>query len=110
MNDQEGKLEGVFGTHMLLSTIDEYLNKSARNHNGYAFLFDKNTGEEISSSDDISFQTSQVYEQYMTEQNPSFLYKGDRESLYILAKEHSMGSLDWIVLTAIPKAKELIFN
>ncbi|HBN84848.1 MAG TPA: hypothetical protein DDZ89_13505 [Clostridiales bacterium] len=53
VNDQEGKLEGVLGTHMLLSTIDEYLNESARNHNGYAFLFGKNTGEEISSSEHL---------------------------------------------------------
>lgn len=102
--DQDGVLDGVLGTSMLLSVVDEFLVEAAQSFNGYAIVLDKTTGERISSSFKGDFNTERIYNQYMADQLSSFMYEGNNNNYYISAKELAMEGLDWIVLTAIPES------
>jgi len=48
--DSDGNLRGVMGTHVLLSSVGAFLRDTVNNYDGYAILFEKDTGALIANS------------------------------------------------------------
>lgn len=122
--NSNGELQGVLGTHMLLSGIGSYLEDIVKNNNGYAFIIEKDTGELVANSlgsenftvlKDGSLERytlneidnpmiRRVYEHYNKEQNTHFLIEGEDESLYINIEEYHKEGLNWLVISAVPES------
>ncbi|MGI6085807.1 MAG: diguanylate cyclase, partial [Acetivibrionales bacterium] len=119
----DGVLQGVLGTHMLLSGIETYLDEAANNYGGYAVIIEKDTGDLIANSIGIdnftvlengSFKRKnirevenseiiQAYEKFVSAEVPDFLHKGEKENYYMSMKGIHMEGLDWVVIAAIPE-------
>jgi len=119
--DNEGKLQGVVGTHMLLSDIGTFLEGTLHKYYGYAVIIEKDTGALIANSmgaenftvlpdgelrryhiDEIQNTNIQkAYEYYNVTRKPAFVYKGIDEKLFINIREINMEGSDWIVISAI---------
>lgn len=120
--DGNGKLQGVLGTHMLLSGIGTYLEETVHDYSGYAIIVEKNTGALIANSmgldnftvlqDGIlkrcnigeieNYDIQKAYKYYNANHDPHFLYKGENENLYIHTQEIHMDGFDWVIISAIP--------
>lgn len=121
--DKDGGLLGVLGAHMLLTDLGDYLEDTVRPYNGYSIVVEKQTGALVANSmgmvnfdilpdgtveryhigDIDNSEAPRAYEQFLADQTPQFLYKGEKENHYINIKEINMGGLDWVILSAIPE-------
>lgn len=121
--NDNGTLQGVLGTHMLLNDIGVYLKDTVNHYNGYAVILEKNSNELIANSMKIDnfailhdgaleryniskIQNSDIkeaYTQYKTNLDPNFFYKGKDQSFFINVKEIHMAGLDWMIVLAIPE-------
>jgi diguanylate cyclase (GGDEF)-like protein/PAS domain S-box-containing protein/putative nucleotidyltransferase with HDIG domain len=122
--NEYGTLEGVLGVHMLLSDIGSYLKDAVDEHNGIAFIIEKESHDLIANSigaanfttyrdgtlvryglEDIDNSDIQkAYEQYKTNSVPAQIYKGENDNFFVNTKEIHMDGLDWIVISAIPES------
>ena len=121
--NNDGTLNGVLGTHMLLKDIGTYLADTISKYNGYAVILEKNSNKLIANSMGVNnfavqdgdlerygigeIQNSDIqdaYAQYKTKLEPNFFYEGKDQNLYINAKEIHMAGLDWVVISAIPES------
>ncbi|HNS66826.1 MAG TPA: diguanylate cyclase [Mesotoga infera] len=121
--DRDGNLRGVMGTHMLLSSVGAFLRDTVDDYNGYAILFEKDTGALIANSmgiDNFSVlpdgtlkrttisemedrDIQQEYAQYSTSRESVFAYRGGKEKFFVNAREIQMPGIDWILLSAVPE-------
>ena len=105
--DEQGKLEGILGTHVLLGNIDSYLEDIVSQYKGYAVIIEKSSGELVGNSlADISFEGSDMQRawlQYKEKPEPEFFYKGTEDGLYINVDEINLPGLDWVVVSAMPE-------
>jgi len=121
--NSEGALQGVLGTHVLLSDIGSYLQNTVSKYNGYAIIIEKDSGNLIANSmneDNYTVLSDgtlerlgianvnysdliSAYEQYNETLESSFLYEGKEENLFMNIKEVKMNGLDWILITAFPE-------
>ena len=117
----DGELKGVLGVHMLLSDMGSYLQDMVSKYNGFAVIIEKRSGDLIANSMDLDNFTvlqdgtlkrhnideisniRQAYEQYRSNRDPDFLYKGENENLFINVHEVHLAYLDWVVISAIPE-------
>lgn len=121
--NKAGELQGVLGTHMLLTDIGAYLEDAVSKYNGYAVIIEKSSDSLIANSmgienftvlpdgtlekngiekiDDSNF--IEAYKKYSLNFNQNFFSEGKDEKLYINIKEILMEGLDWIVIAAIPE-------
>jgi hypothetical protein len=92
-------------------------------YNGYAILFEKDTGALIANSmgiDNFSVlpdgtlkrttisemedrDIQQEYAQYSTSRESVFAYRGGKEKFFVNAREIQMPGIDWILLSAVPE-------
>lgn len=134
--DDQGKLQGVMGTHLLLNGIGKYLEDTVKERHGYAFIMEKKNTALIANSLDIkNFAVSgdelkrytvediddpiisRVYQQYIkqyqTGQPVSFRVEGDQDNLFVTAREYHQNGLDWVIFSAVPESilmKEVFLN
>jgi len=121
--DSSGKLQGVLGTHMLLSGIETFLEDTVEKYQGHAVIVEKNTGALIANSmgvdnftvlsdgtlkrykiSDIQLSDiRQAYDYYKLNLDPNFIYKGTSEKLCVNTREIRMNGIDWLVITAVPE-------
>jgi len=118
----DGRLQGVLGTHMLLTDIGGFLEDAVQMYNGYAVILEKNSSELIANSMGINNFTVQdgklnrygieeihnsaiqgAYEQYRLNPVHDFLYEGKNQKFYISVRELEKSGLDWVVISAIPE-------
>ncbi len=122
--DREGNLRGVLGTHMLLSGVGGFLKDIVRGYNGYAIIFERDTGLLIANSmeldnfsilSDGTFKRHEIgeiensyikkaYNDYSLTQDPHFTYRGESGKLFVGIREIHMPGVDWILMSAIPEA------
>jgi len=122
--NREGKLQGVLGTHIILSKIDEYLKGIVKEKNAYAVIIEKNSEELVSNSlgmanfktlhdgsikrftiEDINNKDiMQAYENYQNTNASNFNVKNEKDRLYVNLNEYNNEGLDWLVITAIPES------
>jgi diguanylate cyclase (GGDEF)-like protein/PAS domain S-box-containing protein/putative nucleotidyltransferase with HDIG domain len=121
--DSDGNLRGVMGTHVLLSSVGAFLRDTVNDYNGYAILFEKDTGALIANStgvDNFSVLSDgtlkrntisemedrdiqQEYAQYATSGDSIFIYGSGKEKLFVNVREIQMPGIDWILISAIPE-------
>jgi hypothetical protein len=121
--NEEKQLQGVLGTHMLLSGIGTFLEHTVSSYHGYAIIAEKDTGALIANSlgednfsvlQDGTFERRSIsdlrksdlreaYQRYSDKQDAHFLYAGENEKLYINVREIHMEGVDWVVMSAIPE-------
>ncbi|TAH70342.1 MAG: diguanylate cyclase [Anaerolineaceae bacterium] len=126
--NETGELQGVLGTHMLLTDIGDLLKDSSSKYKGYTFIVEKESNDLIANSigidnfavlPDGTFERynideiqdtdiRDIYYEYNMNLEEQFLYQGKEQRLYIDIKETHMKSLDWIIISAIPEG--LLFN
>lgn len=119
-----GELQGVLGTHITLSRIDDYLKEIVKGKNAFALIVEKHSGELISNSLDVeNFRTLQdgsikrltideinniaiiqAYKNYKSTEESNFRIKNESDRLYINLTEYYKEGLDWLVITAIPES------
>lgn len=119
----DGILQGVLGTHMLLNGIGSYIKDIVSQYNGYAFIVEKNSNKLIANSmgvdnftvlkdgtleryDVDKLKNSDIigaYTQYIMSLSTDFFYEGNEQNLYINVNEIQMSGLDWIIVSAIPE-------
>lgn len=119
-----GELQGVLGTHMILSGINKLLHEMVEDKSGYAVIAEKGTGELIANSfgqqnfiilPDGTMQRVRIdeigntglilaYQRFIDTGESGFVQKilGDR--LYMDFQEYSQNGLQWVVLTAVPES------
>lgn len=122
--NSEGILQGVLGTHIILSSIDQYLKENVKEVNGIAIIAEKETGELIGNSlrlknfdllsdgatDRISIQEienaiiNQAYDIFRETSPSQFKVMTNGESYYIHIREYQKEGIDWLVISAIPEA------
>jgi len=121
--NKAGELQGVLGTHMLLTDIGAYLKDAVSKYNGYAVIVEKGSNALIANSmgidnfavlqdgtierydidkvEDSDFK--EAYKTYIDHQDPNFLYEGNAQNLYINIREIHKQGLDWVAISAIPE-------
>jgi diguanylate cyclase (GGDEF)-like protein/putative nucleotidyltransferase with HDIG domain len=122
--DELGELQGVMGTHVLLSNIDSVLNQTVQKYNGYALIIEEDTKYLVANSfnmknyvenEDGTVQRISLdhaenknivkaFEQYKYSNNKFEFYENGNDSLYLNIRDYHKNGLDWVVITAIPKS------
>ena len=120
--DKQGKLQGVLGTHMSISIIDNYLNEIVKAKKAVAVIVEKESGELIGNSlnadnfkilQDGSLKRTtikeigsqeliQAYEKFNNTNENNFQIKSENDKHYINIKEYQKEGIDWLVITAVP--------
>jgi diguanylate cyclase (GGDEF)-like protein/PAS domain S-box-containing protein/putative nucleotidyltransferase with HDIG domain len=122
--DQDGNLEGVLGTHVILTKIDRFLVNLVKNIDGHVIIIEKDTENLISNSFGISNYTItagqpvtrlnindlqersivQAYQNYLQTQKTDFKWRSVGETIYVNIKEIEIDYINWIVITAVPES------
>jgi len=120
---EDGTLQGVIGTHMLLNSIGAYIKDIVSQYNGYAVIVEKSSNKLIANSMGIDNFTvlkdgtlerhdisklqnpdiEKAYNQYIMNLSRGFFNKGNEYNFYIKINEIQMPGLDWIIVSAIPE-------
>ncbi len=120
--DEEGKLKGILGTHMLLSDIGYYLKNEGADFKGYVSVIEKDTRYLIANSmgednfaaagdgslkrntiDDLSLPAwKNSYEKYLKFQETEFSLKTGETDWYANIQEYRKAGLDWVIISVIP--------
>lgn len=122
--NKSGTLQGVLGTHIILSSLNQYLNDIVKNNNGIAYIIERNSGDIVANSlDKPNFETisesnirrikidetedkpiAEAYENYNKTSNTSFVMKSGGDKLHVKLTEYKREGLDWLIITAIPES------
>lgn len=122
--NQTGELEGVLGTHMLLSNIGTFLKDAVTEYNGMAIIVEKDSNNLIANSmgvanfsvlqdgtleryglEDIENKDIQnAYDKYITNTAPQITYKGENDNYFVNTREFHMDGIDWILISAVPES------
>lgn len=122
--NKEGILQGVMGTHITLSRLNNSLKEIAKDNMATAYIIEKNSGYVVANSlDKPNFATLsngnikrtsigeienksivQAYENYQETSNNNFIKKAEKEKLHIKILEYKKEGLDWLVITVIPES------
>lgn len=121
---KDGALQGVLGTHIILSSLNQYLKDIVRDNNGIAYIVEKNSGALVANSlDKPNFETisgsdirrikidetenkpiAEAYENYNKTSNTNFVIKSGGDKLHVKLTEYKREGLDWLIITAIPES------
>lgn len=121
---KDGKLQGVMGTHITISKLNESLKKIADNNLTTTYIVEKNSGYLVANSlNKPNFKTfsdgkiertlvenienksiSEAYKNYKNTSNVSFISQVDEEKYHIKIVEYEKEGLDWIIITSIPES------
>ena len=119
--DEQGVLEGVLGAHMLLSGINQQLERALEDYEGYSIIVEKSTGNLIGDSMGLPHFKEQpdgswkmvsiqdlenqdilkAYQQYSREGNSRFVYEAGEDKLHVSVREFHKDGLDWLILSGI---------
>ena len=122
--NESGNLDGVLGTHMLLSGIGSFLHDAVEEHNGIAIIIEKESNYLVANSMDVAnFAVLQdgtleryaledidntdlqnAYEQYKTNSATEMIYKGENDNFFVNTREIHMNGINWVVISAIPQS------
>jgi diguanylate cyclase (GGDEF)-like protein/PAS domain S-box-containing protein len=122
--NEAGGLQGVLGTHMLLSDIGSYLKDAVEEYHGAAFIIEKGSDNLIANSigaanfsaladgrlerytlEDIkSTDINNAYKQSLAISSPRLIYEGENDNYFLNTRELRMDGIDWIIVSAIPES------
>lgn len=121
--DENGELEGVLGTHTILSSIDGLLQDITQDHSAYALIIEKDTGLLVANSIQMAnFQESdgkvlrssitelgnkplaEAYQHYISTNENRFQQETPYGQYYMCFTGFSSSGLDWVVISAVPES------
>jgi len=122
--NKDGNLQGVMGTHIILSKLNESLKEIADNNLGTTYIIEKKSGYLVANSigkpnfetlsngnikrtliedfDDKSI--SEAYGNYKNTSQNNFISKAENEKYHIKIFEYENEGLDWLIITSIPES------
>lgn len=123
--NRDGILQGVLGTHIILSKINSYLKEITKDKNAFAYIVEENTGELVANSlDRPNFKTLaddkiermtiedidnksiiEAYQNNKKNSNSDFTVKTENDKLHINFTDYKKEGLDWLIITAIPESQ-----
>jgi len=123
--NQNGALQGVLGTHITLSKINNYLKEIVKDKRATAYIVEKSSGELVANSmgrpnfeildNDIikrvtieEIDNKSIREAFQTNKKNSetnFIIKTENDKLHIKLAEYKTEGLDWLIITAIPESQ-----
>ena len=122
IQDQNGNLVGILGTHMILSSINEYTKAIVAKYNGYALVLEKDTDYVIANSfdsDNFVIESdgtlkrntinelkndlmTDAYQKFNSSNENNFEIIGPKGGYYVNVYHYENEGLDWIIISAIP--------
>lgn len=123
--NKNGVLQGVLGTHITLSKINNYLKEIVQDKRATAYIVERNSGELVANSIDWpNFKTfadnnikrikiEEINDKYIREafqtnkenSKTNFIVKTENDKLHIKIAEYKSNGLDWLIITAIPESQ-----
>lgn len=123
--NQDGILEGVMGTHITLTKLNELLKKIASSNSATACIVEKNSGFLVANSlDQPNFKSvspnviertpitdlnnksiTEAYENYKRTGNNGFIVQTENGSYHTKIFEYTHEGLDWLVVTSIADSR-----
>lgn len=120
--DEDGKLIGVLGAHMILSNINNYVNETIKAYDGYALVLEKDSNTLIANSfgsenfavlEDGSLKRNKIseldnelitgiFQHYSSGEDNDFQFVYEKRGYYVNVLNYQNEGLDWIVISAIP--------
>lgn len=120
--NKEGILQGVMGTHIVLSKLNESLKKIGEENYATAYIVEKSSGYLVANSlnkpnfktladgnikrisvEEISNKSiSTAYENYKNTNSTGFISKIENQKYHTRIFEYKEEGLDWLVITSIP--------
>jgi len=119
-----GELEGVLGTHILLSDIGTYIKEIVHKYDGYAIIFEEHSRNLIANSMGISnyveelngtiirnsivdineLDVDEIYKLYRTGEKSNFFYENQKGNYNINIEGINIDGLNWVILSAVPES------
>ena len=119
--NKEGNLQGVLGTRITLSSLNDYLKEVVADRMATAYVVERNSGELVANSlDNQSFQPLsdgtykrisidtienksilEAYENYKKTAENKVIKKTEDGNLHIKLTEYKQDGVDWLIITAI---------
>ncbi|WP_050740516.1 HD domain-containing phosphohydrolase [Acetobacterium bakii] len=119
-----GELEGVMGTHLILTDINDFLKEIATEKEATAIIIEKESGNLVANSfDHVNFITLEdgnvqrtsigeidnsailkAYENYRSTGETFSRIKTDNGQITVKLSEYNQEGLSWLVITAIPES------
>lgn len=121
---ETGDLQGVLGTHLLLTGIGTFLKDAVEEYDGTAFIIEKESQYLIANSMDLpNFAVlgdgtlerrrlndlddpdiQKAYRQYNANSTAQHTFQGESGNYFINAREISLDGIDWVIISAIPQS------
>lgn len=121
--DKEGKLEGVLGSHIVLSNLNDSIRKIIGSSGGSAFIIEKNAGYlvansvgkqnfKIESSGSIKrftlkdigeISAEKSYKEYINDKGRGLSIDNNRLKLHTKMFSYKQNGLDWLIMISIPE-------
>jgi diguanylate cyclase (GGDEF)-like protein len=122
--NNKGRLQGVLGSHIILSNINDYLKTIVESHNATALIAERETGELLANTFGIdNFKTledgmfkrlnvedlgneifTEAFSCYKTEGNPTITIESRDGTQKVSVEEYNKEGLNWLIITVIPES------
>ncbi|MBM4762922.1 hybrid sensor histidine kinase/response regulator [Bacillus sp. B15-48] len=119
---KDGKLLGILGTRITLSSLNDHLKEVVADRMATALVVERNSGDLIASSlnkpsfhthsdgtyDRVSIDTIEnkeileAFENYIKTKQDKIIKKTENGHLHIKLTEYKLDGVDWLIITAIP--------
>lgn len=123
--NKEGNLQGVLGTRITLSSLNNYLKELVADRMATAYIVERNSGNLVANSLDhksiqsfsngtykrISIDTIEnkaileAYENYKKTAENKVIKETENGNLHIKLTEYNQDGVDWLIITAIPDSQ-----
>lgn len=121
--DGKEEIRGVLVTHVLLADLKTRMDYALSRYAGYALIIDKSTGNLVANSlgtenhkvlpDGTIGRSSladlpdpdalKVFENYAADSRSIFKVAGEKQMLFVNAREVRLQGIDWLVMSVIPE-------
>lgn len=122
--NDNGNLDGVLGTHITLSILNNVLQNIVKDKNATAYIIDKDTGELVANSNgEDNFITNadgtmqritieetnnrpiiKAYHNYIQTSNQKYNIRNAGEKYHVSITQYSQTGLQWVLITSIPES------
>lgn len=123
--NKDGTLQGVLGTHITLSRLNNYLKEVAEDKQAFAYIIEKSTDELVANSlDKTNFKTTSegkvkristgqvdskpikdAYDTYKRTSGKFFTISSEQDKYHVTISDYQREGLDWLLITAIPESR-----
>lgn len=123
--DKNGILQGVLGTHIILSEINNRLREIAKNKNADIYILERSTGQLVANSvEKPNFKNlgdnkikrinveeidnkpiTESYANYKKSLKNDFLINDKKDKFHVTFTDYKKEGIDWIIITSIPESQ-----